>query len=313
MQVGEAHLRFIRWLEGRDLSAHTIRAYSGDITALRGYMGVDAGVAEISGALIVRFVEAQRGAGLASTPIRRRMASLRIFSKWLTDNKALPTDPWAGLSLQVRKPRSLPRSAPKTDLNLLLDYLGDSSSFALPGFGENGLVRPHEATTLLAVGLMVATGLRVSEVVAIRPADLNMMDGSLHVLGKGRRERTVYLAGQWIHRLVALYLAARAEAGISHDLLFFNRNRDPLTAAAMRGRLKQAAAQAGVQRRVTPHMLRHSAATQLIESGVDIRFVQRLLGHASIATTEIYTHVSDQALRRAIVGANVLEGLSGPQ
>jgi integrase/recombinase XerD len=88
--------------------------------------------------------------------------------------------------------------------------------------------------------------------------------------------------------------------------LLFNRRYGPLTASAMRTRLRKVADEAGVRTRVTPHMLRHTAATQLIEAGVDIRFIQRLLGHASLTTTEIYTHVSDRALMRVVSDADVL-------
>jgi integrase/recombinase XerD len=92
-------------------------------------------------------------------------------------------------------------------------------------------------------------------------------------------------------------------------MLFVNRRGSPLRPQSIRSKLRRHAAQAGLTRRITPHMLRHTAATLLIESGVDIRFVQRLLGHSSIATTEIYTHVSDEALRTTLERANILEAL----
>ena len=91
--------------------------------------------------------------------------------------------------------------------------------------------------------------------------------------------------------------------------LFLNRLRAPMRPQSIRARLKSIAAHSGIQRRITPHMLRHTAATLLIETGVDIRFVQRLLGHSSIATTEIYTHVTDEALRSSLAKADVLSGL----
>ena len=110
-----------------------------------------------------------------------------------------------------------------------------------------------------------------------------------------------------------MYLETRAGLPVAHSNLLFNRHYGPLTAPAMRSRLAKAAGHAGLSARVTPHMLRHSAATQLIEAGVDIRYIQRLLGHASLSTTEIYTHVSDQALRRVVSDADVLGRLSSRQ
>ena len=154
---------------------------------------------------------------------------------------------------------------------------------------------------------MIATGVRVSELVAISCTDIDLPSAAVRVTGKGRKERTVYLPGSWISQLCDLHLASRSRVGSNHQFLLFNRDGAPLTPAAVRARLKVAAQRAGLERAITPHMLRHSAATQLLESGVDIRYVQRLLGHASITTTEIYTHVTDYALRRVVSNANVLE------
>jgi integrase/recombinase XerD len=173
--------------------------------------------------------------------------------------------------------------------------------------GSRPLEKPHEGTTLLAVAVMFSTGLRVSEAVGIRCSDLDIPERSVRVTGKGSRERTVFFPGEWMSHLLNSYLATRSVLGIEHPLLFFNRLGAPLSSAAMRTRLDKAANRAGIVRRITPHMLRHSAATQLIESGVDIRYVQRLLGHSSLSTTEIYTHVSDSALRGMVATANVLE------
>ena len=100
----------------------------------------------------------------------------------------------------------------------------------------------------------------------------------------------------------------RHDLGIERPRFLFNRDGDPITTGAVRARIAKAATQARLGCRITPHMLRHSAATELIEAGVDIRHVQRLLGHASLSTTEIYTHVTDRALRRVVTEADVLGG-----
>ncbi|HYI98478.1 MAG TPA: tyrosine-type recombinase/integrase [Thermoleophilaceae bacterium] len=171
------------------------------------------------------------------------------------------------------------------------------------------LPRPHESTTLLAVALMVATGVRVHEVVGIECHDIDLSGRSLRLLGKGRRERQVFLPNDWLTDLVRAYIGTRAALDLGHPYLLFNRRHDPLTAPAMRSRLANAAREAGLNARITPHMLRHTAATQLIEAGVDIRYIQRLLGHASLSTTEIYTHVSNRALKRVVTDADVLGGL----
>ncbi len=153
---------------------------------------------------------------------------------------------------------------------------------------------------------MLATGVRVNELVGIKCHDIDLPGRSLRLIGKGRRERHVFLTNDWIAQLTDAYLRTRADLNLEHDNLLFNSQHQPLTTAAMRSRLAKAAQAAGLRVQVTPHMLRHTAATQLIEAGVDIRYIQRLLGHASLTTTEIYTHVSDGALKRVISDADVL-------
>ena len=153
---------------------------------------------------------------------------------------------------------------------------------------------------------MVATGVRVNESVSIRHQDINLPGRTLRLVGKGRRERQVFLPNDWIAGLTSAYIEARSSLGVEHSRLLFNLRFEPLTPSAMRSRLAKAARAASLETHVTPHMLRHTAATQLIEAGVDIRYIQRLLGHASLSTTEIYTHVSDHALHRVVSDADVL-------
>ena len=307
MKMRDADTQFVRWLRAhRDLSSNTIRAYASDIASFRNHVGLDHRVERLSSVDIMSFVETQRADGLAPASIRRRMAALRSFCRWLRESEVLENDPWAQISLEVRKPRTLPRPVDTADLRRLLDHLARSSGLRGKNLPKPPLSRSYEATTLLAVILMLATGLRVGEVAGIRCADIDLADSRIRVRGKGSRERTVFLPDPWTQRLVGAYMNTRASLGIVHQHLLFSHTGRPVTPAAIRTRLSKAGNDARLIRRVTPHMLRHSAATNLIESGVDIRYVQRLLGHASLSTTEIYTHVSDVALRRMVTEANVL-------
>jgi integrase/recombinase XerD len=255
MLVDEAQTGFIQWLEARGLSGHTVRAYTGDVALLGAFMREHSNVDTLSHDLVVRFVERQRARGLSDASVRRRLATVKIFSKWLADYGALMVDPCAGLSLRLPTGRRLPRSIPKGELNRLLLHLCDASKLSPGKVCDSRLSRPHQATTLVAVALMVATGLRVSEVAALGPGDVDLMHRSVHVTGKGRRDRTVYLPGQWIPSVIRGYVQARKEAGVAHDSLLFNRHLEPLTPAATRARLVRAGEDAGMARRLTPHML----------------------------------------------------------
>jgi len=307
MHICQARKQYVRWLAvTKDLSPHTIRAYDSDITAFERHLGIRAFVDQIDRDRLIAFIEQQRAAGLSSTSIRRRASGLRGFCRWLLSCRLLGSDPWMGTTVAVGRARKLPRILPTHELDRLFLSLLKMARIDGASKADDVLHRPHEATTLLAVALMVATGVRVNEVVSIKCQDIDLTGRNLRIVGKGRRERQVFLTNDWITGLTHVYLKTRAALGLEHPYLLFNLHLDPLTPPAMRSRLVKATRDAGLSTRVTPHMLRHTAATQLIESGVDIRYIQRLLGHASLTTTEIYTHVSDQALSRVVSDADVL-------
>jgi site-specific recombinase XerD len=307
MQIRKARAQYVRWLLTRDLSPHTIRAYEGDLVAFERHVGPRAGVEMIDRESLVTFLEAQKEAGLSPASLRRRASALRGFCQWTLSEGILESDPWSGASITFGRSRRLPRFLASHELDRLLGFLKATAEMDA-GVGDPDSVRerPHEATTLLGVALMVATGVRVHEVVGIRCRDIDLPSRAIRLLGKGRRERRVYLTNDWITDLTGTYLEARSAFAPPHPYLLFNLRYEPLTPPAMRSRLAKAAAAAGLPGHVTPHMLRHTAATQLIEAGVDIRYIQRLLGHASLSTTELYTHVSDSALRRVVSDADVL-------
>jgi site-specific recombinase XerD len=307
LQIKDARRKYRRWLLTRNLSPHTVRAYDGDIGWFERHAGPTAEVDVIDRDCLISFLELQRQAGLSPASLRRRAAALRGFSRWMLSENYLAEDPWIGATITFGRSRSLPRFLSAHELERLIDFL---KSMAGPdtwaGSPDSIRGRPHEGTTLLATALMLATGVRVHEVVGIKCRDIDIPGQTIRLLGKGQRERRVYLTNDWITRLTASYLEARHTLPPEHPYLLFNLRYEPLTPAAMRSRLTKVAAAAGLSSHVTPHMLRHTAATQLIEAGVDIRYIQRLLGHASLSTTEIYTHVSDAALRRVVSDADVL-------
>jgi site-specific recombinase XerD len=307
MHIRKARARYVRWLLTRDLSPHTIRAYEGDLASFERHLGGHAGVDAIDRESLVSFLETQREAGLSSASLRRRASALRGFSRWLLSEGVVESDPWSSTSIAFGQSRRLPRFLAAHELDCLLGFLRATAAWGAGAGGRSSVwERPHETTTLLAVALMVATGVRVHEAVGIECQDVDLSSRAIRLLGKGRRERRVYLTNDWITDLTGTYLEARSTLAPSHPYLLFNLHYQPLTPSAMRSRLSKAAAAAGLSGHVTPHMLRHTAATQLIEAGVDIRYIQRLLGHASLNTTEIYTHVSDSALKRVVSDADVL-------
>jgi integrase/recombinase XerD len=308
VHIRNARARYIRWLViTRDLSPHTVRAYEGDLASFERHLSSRACVSRIDRDDLVSFLETQKEAGLSPASLRRRASALRGFCRWLLSEGLLEVDPWGGANISFGRSRRLPRVLAAHELDRLLTFLKVAAGMVGPVRNASPVrKRPHEATTLLAVALMVVTGMRVHEVVGIECQNIDLSSRAVRLIGKGRRERRVYLTNDWITNLTGIYLETRSAIAPLHPYLLFNLHYGALTAPAMRSRLVKAAATAGLPGRVTPHMLRHTAATQLIEAGVDIRYIQRLLGHASLSTTEIYTHVSDSALKRVISDADVL-------
>ncbi len=309
MQLNTVRRRYIRWLHAtKNLSPHTVRAYEGDLSSFERHVGPHVGVADIDRESLISFLETQKTAGLSPASLRRRASALRGFCRWMLSEALVLSDPWIGANLSLGRSRRLPRALPAADLDRLLSFLRLAARIDADDVVDPAAIRkrPHESTTLLGVALMVATGVRVHEVVGLRCRDIDLAGRTARLVGKGSRERQVFLTNDWITGFTSAYLDARSSLGLPHPHLLFNLHFHPLTPAAMRSRLTKVAAAAGVSTRVTPHMLRHTAATQLIEAGVDIRYIQRLLGHASLSTTEIYTHVSDRALRRVVSDADIL-------
>ncbi len=294
--------RFVSWLTTtQDLSPHTIRAYCDDVSAFRRFAGATA-VPEPW--LVQQFAEHLLERADSPASVRRRLCGLRRYCRWLLAEGVLDTDPFVSLDVRIARPRRLPRAVSTVDLVRIVRCLQERSGVGSIDYSCDR--RPVPLTLLLGVLLMVTTGVRVGELVALERGDVDVESRTLLIRGKGRRERLVYFPNDELAALLVAYMGPCAASEKSAEPLLRNRSGRPLTTAAFRASLRSLGRGLELRYNLTPHMLRHTAATQLIEAGVDIRFIQRLLGHASLTTTEIYTHVSDVSLRRSIAQADVL-------
>jgi integrase/recombinase XerD len=231
---------------------------------------------------------------LSVATVRRRFSMLQGFFKWATADESFE-NPFVRWKPKLKRPKRLPRALARSELSHLL-----STAQARAASGATSEL------TFLAVMLMAATGIRVSELCALSLEDMSPDGSTFRVRGKGSRDRMVFVSNDWLRARLQVWRVLRANFVSGPEPLFIGRHGGRLNPAAVRGRVKRLAMRCGASRKVTPHMLRHTAATMLIEEGVDIRVVQRLLGHASIATTEIYTHVADEALKRSLTKADVI-------
>jgi integrase/recombinase XerD len=226
------------------------------------------------------------------------MACLRGFYKDLVRSGELDQSPFANLDMQLPRAKSLPRCLARSDAILLA-----AAARRICINRDIGL--DHKAFAA-AVLLLISTGLRVDELVRLRPVDFDADGGGLHVRGKGRRERRVFVVDERLRTLLGRLADRRgAQSLLSLD-------GEVWSTQSVRRSLRRFAISAGVAVHVTPHMLRHTCATLLLEDGVDLRFLQRLLGHENIATTAIYAHVGDVGLRTALENASLLIRLDNP-
>jgi integrase/recombinase XerD len=293
MVTTESAAAYVRGLKAvRDPSEHTLRAYASDLGDYARFLAARRLCAQTPETVIEYAAHLREERGLAPRTLRRRIACLRGFYKEQVRSGVLARSPFADLEMKLPRPRALPRALTRGEARLLA---GAAAGAAADGGGGRFAV---------AVLLLLATGLRVGELVRIRGSDFDPDGGSLHVHGKGRRERKVFVVDAGLRRRLAPLAAA---AG---TLPLWTGAAEPWTTQGVRRALGRFAAQAGIARRVTPHMLRHTCATLLLEDGVDLRVLQRLLGHENIATTAIYAHVGDTALKSALERAGLLERLA---
>lgn len=281
------HLRL-----GRNRSAHTVRAYLGDARSLLAHLyqrSADSAVRELDLALLRSWLAAQSAGGSARTTMARRASSARTFTAWLTGTGRLTVDP--GLRLGSPKAhRTLPA------------VLGRQQAVEAMDAAEAGAAQqdPMALRDRLIVELLYSTGIRVGELCGLDIEDVDRERHLVRVLGKGNKERSVPF-GAPAERAIAAWLRvgrpALATADSGRSLLLGRRGR----------RLDQRQARTVVHEVVSaipgapdlgPHGLRHTAATHLLEGGADLRVVQELLGHASMATTQLYTHVSIERLKK---------------
>lgn len=266
----------------RNLSPHSLRAYRQDLELFHAFLG-DQPLSQVDYRTLRRFLGFLKQEGYERTTIARRMATLRTYFRFLMRERLVSGNPTLGLQ-SPKLTRKLPNFLDWEELQRLL---------ATPDESPRGL----RDRALLE--LLYATGMRVSEIAELTLPQINWEEAEIRVIGKGSKERMVLMSETAISHLKRYVEAARPTFNPSGtDRVFLNRQGQPLSSRSIDRMLKTHAKKAGIAKQVSPHTLRHTFATHLLEGGADLRVVQELLGHASLSTTQIYTHVSQDRLRQ---------------
>jgi integrase/recombinase XerC len=287
----EALAEFLRHLAlEKNASAHTVKSYREDLTQALDFFrakmppGRPAQPAQLSPRLLRAYLAWLHEQGYAKSTVARRVAAVRSWCRFLCRQGTLASNPADGLR-SPRQGKKLPHFLSAADLANLLQ--------APPADAPLGVRDRAILETLYSAGL------RVSELTGLNLEDLDLADGLVTVRGKGKRERLALLGGPAREALGA-WLAARdaltAGRARPQPALFLNKRGTRLTSRSVGRLLEKYLARAGLDPRTSPHTLRHSFATHLLDAGADIRSVQELLGHRSLSTTQIYTHVTTQRL-----------------
>jgi len=272
------------WLE-RGLSANTLGAYRADLMTLRrGLLEHDIQIEQAEKADLLEFIARRVESGAKPRSTARQLSSFRRFFRYIMREGLRDTDPTADIEMP-RIGRSLPKSLTEDEVDGLLQAPNTDEPLG------------HRDRAMLE--LLYATGLRVSELINLKQSQVNFNQGVLRIIGKGDRERLIPLGDESQRWLRDFIDGPRMEILLERqtDYLFPTRRGDRMTRQAFWHIIKRYAQKSGIDKKMSPHSLRHAFATHLLNRGADLRVVQLLLGHSDLSTTQIYTHVARERLK----------------
>lgn len=269
----------------RGLSENTINSYGIDLKLFLEYLRENEipSFKQVNKEVIVNYMQSEKNNNKANSSILRSVSSLRKFFQYLAQEKIIEKDPMLLIDTPKKK-QHLPQVLIKEEVEKLLR---SPNTGQVLGLRDRAMLE-----------LMYATGLRISEIINLKLEDLHLTMGTLQTLGKGHKERIVPVGDEaikWVNRYLEEARPKLLKQKRS-NYLFLNFHGNNLTRQGVWKNLKAEVRKAGIQKNITPHTLRHSFATHILENGADLRIVQELLGHADISTTQIYTHLSNKQL-----------------
>ncbi len=276
----------------RSLSANTVEAYVRDIGQLQSFASLSNEVSlptELTVDFLKSFVQQIAEIGLSANTQSRMVSGIRAFYKYLLLEDKIEVNP-SELLETPKIGRKLPDTLSREEIIEMIESLD--------------LSKPEGERNRAILETLYGSGLRVSELVNLKISNIYFNDGFMRILGKGSKERLVPLGGISAKRIGQYLKGARLHLDIkkgADDFVFLNRRGSPLSRVMVFNIVKQTAEKCGIKKSISPHTLRHSFATHLIEGGADLRAVQDMLGHESITTTEIYTHLDRDYLRSNII------------
>ena len=298
MTLAEATSQFLFHCQyEKNLNQKTLKAYGTDLRQMHEFLA-QAGAADavtlIDKTHLRNYIRHLHTL-LAERSLKRKVATMKSLFHFLEREDVIPVSPFRKMDVRIREARRLPRTVPIDQITRLFKHVYAARDSASEGTAKRAAL----LRDLAVLEALFATGARVAEVCSLTPDDVDLARGRIRILGKGSRERVVQLCHP---ESISALQEYRGHVETHSSLWFFaNRFGRRLSEQSVRAILRRHASAAGLSLHVTPHMLRHSVATLLHEDGADIRYIQQLLGHRSIATTQIYTEVGETSQRRMLL------------
>ena len=228
--------------------------------------------------------------------VKRKIASLKAFFHYLEYQELIKENPFSKLDTRFREEKLLPKTIPFHSIQKFLSVLYGQKEQAKSEYQLHCCIRD-----IAVIELLFATGMRISELCSLKPESIDLESGNILIYGKGAKERVIQIGNPEVISALLLYQECFAEDIAACGYFFVNKRKNKLSDQSVRFMIRRYAEIAGISQHITPHMFRHSFATLLLEQDVDIRYIQQMLGHSSISTTEIYTHVSSKKQKDILV------------
>lgn len=284
-QLIQVYLNHCKYEKGLD--EKTMKAYRIDLSQ---YAGTSSDPNVLLRKEHLQFYIAELHSKYAIKSVKRKIASLKAFFNYLEYEEISPSNPFSRLRVKLHEPFLLPRTIPLSTINTLFTCAYRQLSTA-----DKGSCKYRTMLRDIAVlELLFATGMRISELCSLHSYDVNLSECVIRIYGKGNKERLIQIGNPEVLSAVWAYQDNYAEQIEETSWFFLNRLGNRLSSQSVRFMINKYCQAAGIQLHITPHMFRHSFATLLLEEDVDIRYIQQLLGHSSITTTQIYTHVTSK-------------------
>ena len=274
----------------KGLSSKTVKAYRIDLAQFAAYCSAEVHWAERS-FINDYIVELQKSYKVRST--KRKIASIKSFFGYLEYEEIIEHNPFSKLRIRLNEPFLLPRTIPLATIETLLCTAYCEKGKCVEGGKQYRAI----CRDIAVLELLFASGMRVSELCSLTPESINLQDGTIKIYGKGARERLIQIGNENVLAALRIYFNAFSAEIVENGPFFLNRLNRQLSEQSVRFMINKYVAISGITRHITPHMFRHSFATLLLEEDVDIRYIQQFLGHSSIVTTQIYTHVTSKKQR----------------